>query len=186
MNRPMSVLKRRIILKVLEAKFINSFSLRVAVWLHNFSYKLISRLAVLENNGLHPKHRIMNYHQFFVNNVGKDDVILDIGCGCGAVTFDLAQKAKKVIGIDLSEENIKIAKEKFCTPNIEYMVGDATQYLPGQEFDVIVLSNVLEHIEDRVEFLRKIKKLARKFLIRVPMITRDWLSVYKKEKGFEY
>lgn len=182
----MSSFKGKIISKILKVKFINSFSLRVAIWLHNFSYRFISRLAVLENNGFHPKHRITNYHQFFVDNVNLNDVVLDIGCGFGALTFDLAQKANKVIGIDLSKENIKIAKEKFWAPNIEYMVGDATRDLPNQKSDIIVLSNVLEHIEDRVQFLREIKKLARKFLIRVPMITRDWLSVYKKEKGFEY
>jgi len=49
-----------------------------------------------------------------------------------------------------------------------------------------MLSNVLEHIENRIEFLEKINKLAPKILIRVPLLTRDWLAVYKKEKGWEY
>ena len=58
--------------------------------------------------------------------------------------------------------------------------------MPNQKFDVIILSNVLEHIENRIEFLQKIKNLAPKILIRVPMINRDWITLYKKELGVEW
>jgi len=51
---------------------------------------------------------------------------------------------------------------------------------------VIILSNVLEHLKNRIEFLSKIKKLAPKILIRVPMLNRDWITLYKKELGIEY
>jgi len=44
----------------------------------------------------------------------------------------------------------------------------------------------LEHIENRIEFLNKIKNLAPKILIRVPMINRDWITLYKKELGMEW
>jgi len=159
---------------------------KFALRLHNFSYKLASRLAIRAEGGLHPKHRLMNYHKFFVDNVSLKDTVLDIGCGNGALTYDLGKKAKKVIGIDLNKENIKIAKEKYPAPNIEYKIGDVTEDLPGQKFDVIILSNVLEHIKNRIEFLNKIKYLAPKLLIRVPMFNRDWIALYKKELGVEY
>ena len=161
---------------------LTKFSLR----LHNFSYKLATRFAIKSEGSLHPKHRLMNYHIFFVNNVLPSDVVLDIGCGNGALTFDLAQKVKRIVGIDLSTKNIKIAKEKYSAPNIEYKTGNATEDLPTQKFDVIILSNVLEHIENRQEFLRKIKALALKILIRVPMFNRDWITLYKKELGIEW
>ena len=38
----------------------------------------------------------------------------------------------------------------------------------------------------RVKFLMSAKKLASKFLIRVPMLSRSWIDVYKKELGLEY
>ena len=44
----------------------------------------------------------------------------------------------------------------------------------------------MEHIENRIEFLNKIKNLAPKILIRVPMINRDWITLYKKELGIEW
>jgi len=54
------------------------------------------------------------------------------------------------------------------------------------KFDKIILSNVLEHISERVEFLQSLHKLAETILLRVPLVTRDWLAVYKKEHGYKY
>lgn len=163
-------------------KILTKFALK----LHNFSYKLATKFVIKAEGDLHPKHHLTNYHQFFIDNVNLEDKVLDIGCGNGVLTFEVAKKAKKVVGIDLDEKNIKIAKKKYQAPNIEYLVGDAVKDLPNQRFDVIILSNVLEHIENRAEFLQKIKNLAPKILIRAPMINRDWITLYKKELGVEW
>lgn len=161
--------------------------IKLLLHLHSFSYRVVGYLAQkVENNGLHPKHRLMNYHKFFVDNVEEDDVVLDIGCGNGALTYDIANKAKKVVGIDLSAKNISFAKKRYSKENIEYICGDALKDLPGKKFDVIIMSNVLEHIKSRVEFLKELRKRTSKFLIRVPMINRSWIVLYKKELGLDY
>ena len=160
--------------------------LKLALRVHNFSYKFSTKLAVKMEDGLHPKHRLMNYHQFFVENINEGDVVLDMGCGNGALTYDVAKKAKKVTGVDFDEKNIRIGKERYQTPNIEYIVGDITSFDSDEKFNVIILSNVLEHIENRIGFLKKIRKLAPKTLARVPMINRDWITLYKKELGISY
>lgn len=165
---------------------INKYFCKIALKLHNISYKLATQFAIKAEGGLHPKHRIMNYHRFFVKNIIENDVVLDVGCGNGALAFDVAKKAKKVFGIDIDEGSIEIAKEKYRSDNVEYVVGDATKDLPLQKYDVVILSNVLEHIENRIEFLSKVKGLAPKILIRVPMIDRDWIVPYKKELGVEW
>lgn len=163
------------------------FTLKNILRAHSFAYSWAGRLSTkVEGSGLHPKHRIMNYHKFFVDNVTENDTVLDIGCGNGALTYDVARKAKKVVGIDLNEQNITNAKNKFSRENIEYLYGDALTDLSDEKLDVIILSNVLEHIDKRVEFLTSLKKLAPKFLIRVPMLNRSWIDMYKKELGLEY
>ncbi len=172
--------------------------------LDNFLYKVISFLAVKAEGGLYPKHRLLNYHQFFLDNIKAEDRaysgqspdgptaakplcrVLDIGCGSGDLTFDLAKKASKVVGIDLNQKYLEKAKQKNKAENIEYILADATSYTFNEKFDFAVLSNVLEHIENRENFLRKISSIAQKILIRVPLLTRDWLSVYKKEMGVDY
>jgi 2-polyprenyl-3-methyl-5-hydroxy-6-metoxy-1,4-benzoquinol methylase len=162
-------------------------ALKVTLRMHSFTYSWAGRLGIkVEGSGLHPKHRIMNYHQFFVDNVSENDTVLDIGCGNGALTYDVARKAKKVVGIDLNERNITTAKNKFSRENIEHIHGDALTDLPNEKFDVIILSTVLEHIDKRVEFLDSLKSLAPKILIRVPMLNRSWIDIYKKELGLEY
>lgn len=162
------------------------FVVRLALHLHSFAYKLASKCAIIAEGGLHPKHRLMGYHDFFVNNIEKDDVVLDIGCGNGALAFDLAKKARRVVGIDLNEKNKVDWKKWYAASNLTYQVADATTFQPKESFDVVVLSNVLEHIEHRVDFLKNIKHFAQTFLIRVPMINRDWITLYKKELGLEY
>jgi 2-polyprenyl-3-methyl-5-hydroxy-6-metoxy-1,4-benzoquinol methylase len=161
--------------------------LKVVLKLHSLLYKLASVLAKrLEKQGIHPKHRIMNYHQFFVENISKNDIVLDIGCGNGALTYDVAKKAKEVVGIDAEEKSIKFANKNYKRENLKFIIGDSIEYKFNRKFDVVILSNVLEHIENRTEFLRKIRNLAPKILIRAPMINRDWLVLYKKEMDLEW
>ncbi|MHA1757742.1 MAG: class I SAM-dependent methyltransferase [Promethearchaeota archaeon] len=154
--------------------------------LHNFINKEINEISTKLNDNINPKHYIMDYHQFFLDNIRENSVVLDIGCGLGILTHEIAKKAKKVVGIDIKKRAINRAKLKFNRENIEYIVGDATNYDFDQKFDHVILSNVLEHIENRKTFLKKIKSLSDYFLIRVPMIDRSWLTLFKKKIGVEY
>ena len=158
--------------------------LKFLVWTHNWAYHMISLFA--SHTGVHPKHAIQQYHKFFVNNIKPQDKVLDIGCGHGDVAYDVAKKAAYVTGIDISTKNIAIAKSRYQKDNLEFITGNALTHNFSEKFDVIILSNVLEHIEQRIDFLKKLAKLAPIILIRIPLITRDWISVYKKNEGFEY
>ena len=152
---------------------MKKFLIKITLRLHNFLYRVISKLAI--EKGIHKKHSLMNYHQFFVDNVSSSDFVLDVGCGNGFLSYDMAKKAEEVTGIDIERREIKFKRD-----NLRFIFSDALSYDFKDRFDVIVLSNVLEHIEKRQEFLTKIKKLAPKILIRVPMLNRDWISLYKK------
>jgi len=158
--------------------------LKFLVWTHNWAYHMISLFA--SPTGVHPKHAIQQYHKFFVSNIKPANSVLDIGCGHGDVTHAVAKKAREVTGIDISAKNIAIAKSHYNKNNLDFITGDALNYKFTNQFDAIILSNVLEHIENRIDFLKKLAGLAPKILIRVPLITRDWISVYKKNEGFEY
>jgi len=157
---------------------------RFALRLHNFSYRIAGEFSQgLEPDGLHPKHRLLNYHQWFIEQIQPSWDVLDVGCGNGALTQDLSRHCRYVLGIDKSKEKIEEAKRR-CSA--EFICADATGYVFERRFDAVVLSNVLEHIEDRVGFLKKLKCLTGIFLIRVPMLDRDWITLYKKELGLEY
>ena len=91
-------------------KKIYKFLLKMALKMHSFSYKLISFLSIKYEDGLHPKHRLIGYHEFFMHNVGKEDSVLDIGCGNGSLAKDVAKCAKSVMGIDFDPKVIEKAK----------------------------------------------------------------------------
>lgn len=144
-------------------------------------------LAALEyGDGVHVKHRLMRYHDFFVNRIKAGERVLDVGCGYGAVASSIAERAgARVTGIDLSEANIAKARAAFTRPNLEFMVGHAPEDLRSDHFDVIVLSNVLEHVDRRIDFLRQLvgKATPARLLIRVPMFDREWRVPLRKELG---
>ena len=167
-------------------KYFSNLWLKALLKVHNFLYYKISITVVKLNNGLHPKHGIMKYHQYFIDNIEENSRILDIGCGIGALANSIAKKAEIVLACDINRNSIEMAKSTFKNNNVKYIYADATNYEFNENFDYIILSNVLEHIKDRIIFLKKIKYLAKYMLIRVPMIDRSWLPLYKKELGVEY
>jgi 2-polyprenyl-3-methyl-5-hydroxy-6-metoxy-1,4-benzoquinol methylase len=153
------------------------------------TYSLEGPLAVQYGGGVHPKHRQTAYHDFFVDRVRRGERVLDLGCGIGAVAFDLAQQSGAIVdGIDLSAESIQEAKKRYIHPNLKSQVGDALTLDASSRYDTVLLSNVLEHIQDRVSFLKRAISLtgARRFLIRVPLFERDWRVPLKQELGVEW
>ena len=152
-------------------------------------YTLEGTKAVEYGNGIHTKHRHMRYHDFFVERISSEERVLDIGCGIGAVAYDVAEKAgARVVGIDLNADNIALARERYAHPRVKYCAGDALKALPDQPFDVVILSNVLEHLPQRPDFLRRVQETVRpsRFLIRVPLFERDWRVPLKQELGLEW
>jgi SAM-dependent methyltransferase len=164
-------------------------ALRFLFRLEEVAYSMEGPLAVRYGNGVHPKHRQTAYHDFFVNRVQKDERVLDVGCGIGAVAYDLASRSgARVDGVDLDAASIQEAKKRYVHPNLQFRVEDALAVDSSIQYDIVVLSNVLEHIQDRVMFLRRAQSMtgARRFLIRVPLFERDWRVPLKKELGVEW
>jgi len=78
---------------------------------------------------------------------------LDAGCGSGVYSILLAEAGYKVLAINIDEEEINQsrtwAKEKGFSGNIEFRLEDLrTINSPESAFDLIVCSEVLEHIDD--------------------------------------
>ncbi|CAG0930426.1 partial Putative glycosyltransferase EpsE, partial [Planctomycetaceae bacterium] len=163
--------------------------LRLLFGVEDRLYPVEGELAVTYGGGVHTKHRHMRYHDFFVDRVHKGESVLDVGCGIGAVAYDVAERSgATVTGIDLSETNIATARVRYPHPRVTYVAGDALQLRSTGAVDVIILSNVLEHIAGRPGFLRAVVRLAtpRRVLIRVPLFERDWRIPLRKELQVEY
>jgi SAM-dependent methyltransferase len=183
----------RLINKIFRFKLFSKLFIKPILKLHGACYKLASNMAIQLNDGIHPKHKIMKYKEWFLHNINDAAVVLDIGCNTGMMPKVMSAKAKFVYGIEIEKKHIEIARIQSQQKNIEFICADALSYDYSKcmPIDVITLSNVLEHIDDRVNFLKTlIKKIRWKdtkvLLIRVPMIDRDWITVYKKEIGLDF
>jgi len=91
--------------------------------------------------------------------------ILDVGCGTGAVTMDIAQYTKgDVIGIDIDREKFKEAEKVLSEfPNVTLIEGDALD-LPFEDetFDLVVFSVVLIYIKDQQKALHEMARVTKK------------------------
>ena len=156
--------------------------------LDNAVYRALSLASIEYGGGLHAKHRLTRYHEFFVTRVAVGERVLDIGCGNGALAADLARESKAVVtGIDQNGASIRAARATHAGASIMFTHGDARRLPPGA-FDVVILSNVLEHLDDRVGFLRDTvaRTGAARVLVRVPLFERDWRVPLKRELGVDY
>lgn len=151
---------------------------------------VINERALALGNGEHPKHELTKYHQFFISNLTDCKRIADLGCGYGAVarSIALAHPNSTVVGIDNDLARLNQARSSKNPRNLTFELQDLHEIREQELFDGVVLSNVLEHIENRVEFLKTIikKTHASRLLIRVPNFERHWSIPLRKNLGINY
>lgn len=184
-------LRRRIAVSCVHAERYEPArdALTALLTLDSIIYGITGRKSIEYNEGVHVKHRLTGYHDFFVDRIQREEWVLDIGCGKGELAYDIVTKGSGVVlGIDRNPDSLAFARKHFQHPRLEFIEGDALEFNPTQTFDTVVMSNVLEHIEHRVDFLlRVIDKIhPKRFLIRVPMFNRDWRVPLRKELGLAY
>ncbi len=90
--------------------------------------------------------------------------ILDIGCGGGLLCEPLSKLGAKVVGIDASEKNIKIAKThaKLSNLKINYYCASPENFNFKEKFDVVLNMEIVEHVENVSLFLKESAKFLKK------------------------
>ena len=70
-----------------------------------------------------------------------DEAVLDVGCGCGALSIAVAASSRRVVGLDISSRLLAVARDRIAggaIENIDFVAGDAQTWTDAQPFDVIV------------------------------------------------
>ena len=175
---------------VLESRGKPADGLRKLLALQDRLDWVINERALVYGGGIHPKHRLTRYHDFFVAHIPTGSRVLDIGCGYGLVARSIAMRVagSTVVGVELNQSRLAQARAGEVPANLSFIEADARYNLPTSPWDVVVLSNILEHIEDRVGFLRDILRQVqpKKILIRVPLFERDWKLPLRRELSIGY
>ena len=95
--------------------------------------------------------------------IDSDDKILDVGCGEGIITANLAEKCPSIIGCDYSLEALRTAVERYRPIPFIYSNSTALRF-DGESFTKVVLSDVAEHLLPQ-QFVNTLKEI-RRVLIR--------------------
>lgn len=115
--------------------------------------------------------------------------IADIGCGAGLMSEPLAARGARVVGIDAAANNIAVAQwhAQGAGLDIDYRVGEPqTALRDGELFDVLLLLEVVEHVDDVPAFVRDaVAHLAPGGLLLASTINRTWRSYLAAIVGAE-
>jgi 2-polyprenyl-3-methyl-5-hydroxy-6-metoxy-1,4-benzoquinol methylase len=96
---------------------------------------------------------LTHYNSRLIEFIVKNDIkrVLDFGCGDGKVLYAFALMYPNInfVGVDLSEENINLATEKFSAPNISYhrVVGSVNDLSNLGKFDLIFSFSVVQYFD---------------------------------------
>lgn len=123
--------------------------------------------------------------KFILENIDPESTVLDLGCNLGDISFMMAEKAKEVVGIDYDQTAIEKAKATYQLPNLQFYHREAYDYLMEnpRQFDTLILSHILEHLDNPEEFLQKFKGFFKKIYIELPDYDRTYLNQYRKDAG---
>ncbi|AMU54881.1 class I SAM-dependent methyltransferase [Mycobacteroides abscessus] len=87
--------------------------------------------------------------------------VLDVGCGIGMLTRELAPLAQRVVGIDTHEPSLHIARAETSASNVEYVRGSFLEHpFPAESFDLIAAVAALHHM-DIEQGLRRMSDLLK-------------------------
>lgn len=122
--------------------------------------------------------------------------VLDAGCGKGTLLFALARRYPnwQIKGIELLEDRYQDAvtiKRRLDFTNVEIERGDLLELREREIFDLIICSDVLEHVEDDVRVIENLVRALKKggYLIltapSIPQRKHLWLVKWREKKtGF--
>ena len=90
--------------------------------------------------------------------------LLDIACGVGYGTRLLADEAREVseaVGVDLSEEVISYARDRYAGPRVEFRFANALSFQDPDGFDTIVSLETIEHVRNPELLIENLVRLLR-------------------------
>jgi SAM-dependent methyltransferase len=102
-----------------------------------------------------------NSAAYLLGELGQGMSLLDVGCGPGTITADLARLVRQVTAIDTSAEVLALAADG-APRNVSFAVGDvhALAFADGA-FDVVHAHQVLQHVAEPVRALREMRRVCR-------------------------
>jgi len=108
----------------------------------------------------------------FAGRLARQKRVLDIACGTGYGTSELASMAATAVGIDRAPEAIRYAQSHYRRPYLSYLQASAHELpFPDSSFDLVTAFEVIEHLADWQQLLVEARRLLRpggQFVVSTP------------------
>lgn len=122
----------------------------------------------------------------FAAGYARGKRVLDIGCGCGYGTALLSRHSRFALGVDLSMEAVRYARQHYQRERLVYAVMDARELaLPACCFDLAVSFEFIEHIHEQERFLHQVTRLLETrglFIVSTPNVARYFTETGEENK----
>jgi glycosyltransferase involved in cell wall biosynthesis/SAM-dependent methyltransferase len=152
--------------------------------LQSFVEGQINQVCNLYYDYKHPKHYFwLGHNQYLFDEIKAGERVLDIGCGASYYQQWIAEKALKVVAVDILPERVELAQRNNKKPNVFFQVMDVNKELPAGEFDVVICSHVLEHLDDPITMLRSLAQKVPRLIVKVPLSDSHWMKLVKQDIG---
>lgn len=114
----------------------------------------------------HRWRTVENSAAYLTGHLESGRSLLDVGCGPGTLTVDLARRVApgRVVGVDSAEEIVGLARAAMPgdVSNLSFEVGDAYDLAFGDDsFDIVHAHQVLQHLNDPVAALREMRRVCQ-------------------------
>ncbi|GAA0389662.1 methyltransferase domain-containing protein [Micromonospora gifhornensis] len=141
-----------------------------------------------------------NSAAYLLPHLAPGTSVLDVGCGPGTITVDLAARVApgRVTAVEITDDALQLARTEADARgqgNIDFAVADVHALdLPDGTFDVVHAHQVLQHVADPIQALREMRRVCRPggivaardsdyaaftWFPRVPALD-DWLALYQQ------
>jgi ubiquinone biosynthesis O-methyltransferase len=109
----------------------------------------MSTKTIYEYNRIADRKRVDFIADVLHRTLPPDGRILDVGCGNGVISRHLGRLGFNVLGVDVSEKTIEVARSIQPMPNVTFMKKSAEELVAsGEKYDAVICSEVLEHLND--------------------------------------
>ena len=111
------------------------------------------------------KESIIRHFKIKSKNIPLKNInILDVGCGGGLISVPMKKLGANVVGIDASLKNINVAKiySKKQNLKIEYICSSPEKLNIKKKFDVLLMLEIVEHVDDINFFIKQSSKFLKK------------------------
>jgi SAM-dependent methyltransferase len=155
----------------------------------NFEW-IFNRLAHEESFKIYEleKHPVrLSAISFLSKYLKKDFSVFDLGCNSGDLGYLISKHVKQVTGVDYNKQLINSAKNKYTQENILFIESEANHYLANNKskYDVLILSHILEHLDDPLQFLQNYVSYFDYVYIEIPDFDYSFTNLYRNDIGID-